>query len=210
MKTPVLIVLSLALFAYSAGVPHESAHFAEVSLSDDRSFLLNYFQETSESLQSSIAGLSKTQMHYKPEAGQWSVSQCIEHIILTEKMLFDMAKEQMEKPANPERKKEITITSEQLIAGMTDRSHKVKTSEALEGNGRYDTPESAMRDFNDQRNLILAYMENTPVDSMRSHIGDSPFGPVDAYQSFLFIAGHVARHTLQIQEIKATAGFPTE
>jgi hypothetical protein len=56
--------------------------------------------------------------------------------------------------------------------------------------------------------MVLNYIQQTPLETFRNHISDSPFGPVDAYQSMLFIAGHSARHTLQIEDIKASEGFP--
>ncbi|MBA3987430.1 MAG: hypothetical protein H0X63_12870 [Flavobacteriales bacterium] len=46
------------------------------------------------------------------------------------------------------------------------------------------------------------------LEDLRNHINDSRAGAIDAYQSLLFIAGHCARHTLQIEEIKQAGGFP--
>ncbi|MBZ9729678.1 DinB family protein [Salegentibacter sp. JZCK2] len=47
---------------------------------NDKDFLLNYFEETTQNLENEISGLSKEQMHFKPSEEQWSVSQCVEHI----------------------------------------------------------------------------------------------------------------------------------
>ncbi|PRX47347.1 DinB family protein [Salegentibacter salegens] len=175
---------------------------------NNKEFLFNYFEETTEHLKNKISGLSEKQMHFKPSEDQWSISQCIEHIILTEKMLFEMAKSELEKPKNPERKGEVKFKDEDLIEGIKDRSKKAQATDELTGEGKYNSPQEAMVDFKKQRQLVLDFIEHIQLETFRNHISDSPFGAVDAYQSMLFIAGHTARHTLQIEEIKASEEFP--
>ncbi len=205
MLSLIPLLFSLVIITGQAqDVQTEGPHFK------DKEFLLNYFQETTDNLRNSIAGLSKEQLQFKPAEDRWSVSQCVEHIILTENMLFGMAKEIMEKPANPERKKDVRFSDEDLITGMRDRSQKANTSEELQGEGRYTDPETAIQDFIAQREEVVEYIRNTTLEELRNRISDSPFGATDAYQSFIFIAGHADRHTLQIEEVKSDEGFPSE
>jgi len=147
-------------------------------------------------------------MQFKPSADKWSVSQCLEHIVLTEKMLFSMTKDSLEKPANPERRNEVKMTDDQIVAGILDRSFQAKAPEGLQPTGKYADPSEAIKDFDTQRKDILDFLNKVDVDKLRDHVSDSPFGPINAYHSLLFIAGHTGRHTLQISEIKAHPGFP--
>lgn len=178
------------------------------SVQNDKAFLLDYYGRTENQLKQQLDGLSSAQLQYKPSADKWSISQCVEHIIKTEKALFDMAKEALANSANPERRDEVKVTDQQLIDGIIDRSHKAEAPAELTGEGAYTDAETAMVDFRTQRAEILSYLESVSVDDLRNHISDSPFGPVDAYHSMLFIAGHTARHTLQIEEVKANPAFP--
>src|SRR5690606_23104094 len=73
----------------------------------ETTFALSYYQETMANLQKQVAGLSAEQLHFKPSENAWSVNQCLEHIIITEKMIFDMVQETMKKPTNPERRKDL-------------------------------------------------------------------------------------------------------
>src|SRR5690606_8050121 len=155
-----------------------------------------------------VSGLSSAQLHFKPSEEAWSISQCLEHIILAEDMIFGMLKEQMEKSANPERRSEIQVSDKEIISMTTDRSEKFKAPEVLVTKGKYDDPEVALQDLETQRAEILTFIEDTPMEDLRNHVSDSPTGATDAYQSLLFIAGHTARHTLQIEEIKADQRFP--
>ncbi|MEC3878900.1 DinB family protein [Parapedobacter sp. 10938] len=179
-----------------------------VPVQNDKAFLLDYYRKTENRLKEQLKGLSDAQLQFKPSADKWSISQCVEHIIKTENMLFGMAKETLAKPANPERKTEVKVTDQQLMDGITDRSHKAEAPAALIGEGAYTDVKTAMADFRAQRKAIRSYLKDVSVDDLRNHVSDSPFGPVDGYHSMLFIAGHTARHTLQIEEVKANPAFP--
>lgn len=179
-------------------------------MQSDKAFLLDYYHKTATALEKSVEGLTTAQLQFQPSASAWSISQCLAHIILTEKMLFDLAKETLEKPATPERKGEVVVTDQQVIDAITDRTYKAEAPAELEGKGIYTSAATAMSDLHTQRSEILAFIRNASVEDLRDHISDSPFGPVDAYHSLLYIAGHTARHTLQIEEVKAKDGFPTQ
>lgn len=181
---------------------------AQNATQNDKEFLFNYYQETLNQLDENISGLTETQLHFKPSENSWSISQCVEHIILTENMIFEMLKGYMAQPANPERRKEIVYSDEQIIKMVTDRSEKYKAPEVLQAEGKYNDVETAFKELENQRKEILEFIKNADLEDLRNHVSDSPAGPTDAYQSLLFLAGHTARHTLQIEEVKADTHFP--
>lgn len=202
MKNLILLLIALPTYFVSAQ--------SDLSTQNDKEFLLNYYQETLNNLERSIVGLSEAQMHFTSSEDAWSVSQCVEHIILTENMIFGMIEDYMEQPANPERRSEIQLTDEQLIGMITDRSEKYKAPEMLQTKGKYSDPKTALEDMRTQRTKIIEFLKNVDLDELRNRVNDSPAGATDAYQSFLFLAGHTARHTLQIDEVKADKAFPSK
>ena len=171
-------------------------------------FILDYYDKTFNTLKKSVSGLTNEQLHFKSTEESWSISQCLEHIILTENMIFKMVKENMEKPVNPERRKEIKLSDKEIIAMATDRSNKYKAPEILIAKGKYNDSETALNDLKIQREEIYSFIKNTPTDDLRNRVNDSPTGATDVYQSLLFLAAHTARHTLQIDEIKTNTDFP--
>lgn len=177
---------------------------------DDKASVFNYYDEIFHNLRQKVSGLSEAQMHFKPSEEAWSISQCLEHIIITENMIFEMIKETMEKPENPERREEIKFSDNEIMAMVTDRSEKYKAPEMLIAEGKYNDPETAVKDLEKQRSEIISFIKDTPIEDLRNRVTDSPAGAGDTYQSLLFLAGHTARHTLQIEEIKASADFPKE
>ena len=211
MKNLFLMML-VALFSVHisvAQVRHPEPVVTSVSKSEqnDKKFMLDYYQQSLDNLKKATAGLTEEQLKFKPAADRWSISQCLEHIVLTEQMIFEFAKKGVEGPANPERRTEIKLSDKEVIAGMTDRSHKAKAPEQLVPEGKYTDVETAIADLEQTREPILDYINAVPVEDLRNHVGDTPVGAVDSYQSFLYIAGHTARHTKQIEEIKADENF---
>lgn len=170
--------------------------------------LLQYFNQTSAELERQVAGISEAQLQFKPASDKWSISQCLEHIIRSERMIFDMAKKGLNQDPQPERRNEIKLTDENLKNALTDRSQKYQAPKELQPEGIYKNVRTALTDFNATRQPVLDYIKTADVEDLRNHVSDSPTGPIDGYQALMFIAGHCARHTKQIAEIKANPNFP--
>ena len=211
MKIWSLLLTMFMLFSFQErkAVAPEPISDKEVSALD-KEFLLDYYERTREPLEEVTQDLDETQLQYQTAEDRWSVSQVLEHIILTEQSLFGMTQEMMSNSPTPERKAEVKATDDDLIMGIEDRSHKFKTSAELEPTGKYSQANEALEDFEKQREEILEFIKNTPEEEMRNHISDSPFGAIDGYQSLLFLAAHTARHTKQIEEVLADPGFPSK
>jgi len=209
---PLFTVLLFIFFSagYSSAQRRATTDTAATISSNGKDFMINYYQQTYDALKKSVEGLNAAQLQFKPAADKWSISQCLDHIVMTEKALFEYAKQGMEKPANPERRKDVKTTDDQLIKGMNERTGnaKAKAPDNLIGKGTYTQTAAALADLEQERKPLLAYVNQVSVDDLRNHISDSPFGPVDAYHTFLYIPAHTSRHTAQIEEVKADPNFP--
>lgn len=202
-----IIVLSIIL-AGMASLPGTLHAQEAADQIENKEFLLQYYQTTLDNLREQTAGLSEKQLHFKPDEDTWSVSQCLEHIVLTEKALAEMVGEVMTQPANPEDRNLLTSSDDELIAGITDRSFKAKAPEVLQPEGKYKQASQAIEELIEAREALLTLINDTSVEDMRSRIADAPFGKLDGYQYLLFVAGHTARHTAQIEEVMALDTFP--
>lgn len=206
--TLLLLVLSLGSVKAQQSTPVVKTVVTSDVKQKDKAFLNTYFQQTYDALERSVDGLSAGQLNFKRSPEQWSINQCLEHIVLTERMLFDEAKKNLQAAASPKRRKDVKVSDEEIIKGISDRSHKVKAPDALIGEGKYSNASQALEELERDRKLVYDYVSARPLDDMRNHISDTPFGATDGYHSFLYIAGHTARHTGQIEELKADASFP--
>lgn len=221
MKKIIKVILTLGFSMILSGIIVKGADKnKEARLSPQNTFsislhqqgsidsLLQYFQYTTKLLKDDISGLSEAQLQFSPGEGKWSIAQCLEHIILSESMLFEMAKKELGKAAQPDRKNEVKTTDQELINMLTDRSQKFQAPKELQPTGKYKNSKTAIKDFLTAREPVLVYIQNANLDDLRNHISEYPTGIVDGYQNLLFIAAHCARHTKQIEEVKANPNFP--
>jgi hypothetical protein len=176
----------------------------------ERKLLVEDFQRTKDRLLNDVKGLSAGQLNFKADTSRWSIAQCIEHIALAESAIWQWQRGVLQQPADPSKRSEIKVTDEQIEKGIVDRSHKFKAPEMLQPIGKFPSAEAALQAYTSRRDSTIAYLKTTQ-DDLRDHVTVHPaLGSVDGYQLLLFLAGHSERHTLQIEEVKASPGFPKQ
>ncbi|HET7712167.1 MAG TPA: DinB family protein, partial [Thermoanaerobaculia bacterium] len=197
-----LIVLLVAA-SVAAG---EKPPVAKAPVSDQDE-IVRQLERTQSLFLKSIEGLSEAQWTFKPATERWSIAECAEHIAASEPFIREMIAKAVANELTPEMLTAGTRHDEKLLKGLIDRSQKFKAPEPLIPTNRFGTPEAAIEAFKKERGETIKLAKN--AGDLRTH-GDKHFlfGPLDAYGWFLFTSGHSERHTLQIEEVKADAGFP--
>ncbi|MBE9597781.1 DinB family protein [Pedobacter sp. MC2016-24] len=174
----------------------------------ERTFLVQFLKETESDVFKSVKDLTAAQLNFKPALEKWSVADCVKHIAAAEKELWVMAQQTLKQSENPEKRAEIKFSDENLIKVVEDRSRKTKTFAALEpANSPYGTVAEALAGFKADREQLISFVNDTQVN-LRNHVLVLPLGTYDAYQFILLISAHTNRHIQQIEEVKATIGFP--
>ncbi|HUR67031.1 MAG TPA: DinB family protein [Chitinophagaceae bacterium] len=177
---------------------------------EERKYATGLMKETYRDALKATRGLSEAQLNFKAAADRWSVKDCFYHIAATEKGLWGMLEGALKSPANPEKRAEIKVTDEQFVSMIKDRSKKAQAPEPLQPkNTGYKSLDEAIADFKANRSAHIKYMK-TSTEDMRNHVVQMPFGYIDCYQLYLMIAAHSNRHTQQMNEVKANAGFPAQ
>ena len=178
---------------------------------EEREFALKNLQTTHDKFLQSIAGLSQKQWTFKPGPDRWSVAEVAEHITVSESTILGLIQKQvMASPAAPEKREQVKGKDEMLLQRMPDRSHKAQAPEFLRPTGRWPTEADLTKAFEESRKVTMDYVRTTN-DDLRDHFFDHPvFGTMDGYQWLLLLSGHSARHTAQIEEVKADPNFPKQ
>lgn len=178
---------------------------AQDKTASDRAAAVKYLESTRQAFLKSIGGLSEAQWKFKAGPDRWSIAEVAEHIALSEETILGMIQTKMlaaPPPAGP------GISDEKLIAGVTDRSQKATAPEMLKPVSKWATREALTKDFNAARDETTAWVKSTKED-LRAHAAPHPvFGPLDVHQWVLLLAGHSARHTTQIEDVKTQNGYP--
>ena len=197
MKKVFLLVCALVCFS--------SASFGQALTAADREKGVKYLEQTRDAVVAATKGLSEAQWKFKAAPDKWSVAETLEHIALAEDYLFGYVKDQvMASPAGPA-DRDIAKIDAMVLAMIPDRSHKRQAPPELVPTGRW-TPAETLDHFLKSRATTIEYMKTTP--DLREHVADSPLGKLDGYEWLLFIGAHSERHSKQMLEVKADAGFP--
>jgi hypothetical protein len=172
----------------------------------ERKFAVDHLIKTRDDLINAVKGLSDAQLNFKPAPDRWSVLECAQHIALTSQGLFGFVQQTLQTPNDSALK--ATVTDEQFIGMVEDRSHKAQAAEPFKPvHAPYKTLDETLNAFNAGRDSLINYVQTTH-DDLRGHIAELPFAKIDAYQAILLVSAHTNRHTQQIEEVKADPNFP--
>ena len=150
-------------------------------------------------------------MNFRADDSSWSVAQCVEHIALSETLVWQWVHGSLDASAAPERKNEEKYTPETLIVIVTDRSqNRAKTGGVWYPDGRFSSTADAIRAFVSRRDSTMSYVASTPDDLKNHYFVHPQWGTLDLYEGFVMLSAHCERHTEQLEEVMANPKFPKE
>lgn len=192
-----------------AGVLASAAAPARAELTpEERTKLISYLTDTRDQVIAEAENLSDAQWSFKPGPDRWSVGEVVQHLALAEPFLFALQQKLVGgPPATAEQRKGSSGQDEMILKMIPDRTQKVSAPEPLQPAGKVGTRDETVDAFRAARAKTIAHVTGTS-DDLRGRVGDSPMGPIDAYQWLLFIGAHTERHLAQLREVKADPKFP--
>ena len=165
---------------------------------DERQKLVGELERGRKELLDAVDGLTDEAAARVPEAGRWSVLECVEHVATAEDYLFSQIA--AAQPADGEllsRDREARI-----LARGVDRSWKVSSPEAGLPHGRFGSLQEAVERFLASRERTMRFVANCEHD-LRGKLTTHPIiGKANCYEMVLMMAIHPMRHAKQILEIR--------
>jgi hypothetical protein len=199
MTRHALLLLAGAAFAPLSAEPITQA---------ERDALLADLGRTRSVFLNAVKDVSDTQWNFKPAPERWSVAECAAHIIATEGAIRTLVTDRILKSPPLDTDARAKLTQDSAVSrNITDRSKKAKAPAMLEPTGKATDKAKAIADFQATRDQSIAYAKSTQ-DPLRQHGLPSPGGVMDGYQYLIMMSGHTERHVKQMEEVKATAGYP--
>jgi len=173
----------------------------------DRDKLIQDLQHSRQIFLDAIADVkTETQWNYKPAPDRWSVGECAAHIIAAEAYFRENIGEAMKSPPLPAQQQ--GAGGDAAISSMIrNRTLKFEAPTAIEPTGKVQPKAESIAAFEATRAQTLEYIRTTQ-DALREHGSGTPPQVTSAYQLVLMLSGHTERHTAQLLEVKATAGYP--
>ncbi len=177
---------------------------AQTLTKGERDRAMSELHASRKQLLDSVAGLSPRQLDFKAKPEAWSIAEITEHLAMTEDLLFAQYKQTAASPADPTKKG--AQTDADLLKGISGREQKVQAPPMLQPKKTFASTAAALAAFKERRDRSIRFVETTQDEGLRHKIVPN-FG-MDAYQIFLLMASHTSRHVAQINEVKASAGYP--
>lgn len=174
----------------------------------ERAYALDALKMTQTNLHQSLADLSATQLGFKPAADRWSIAECAEHIALVETGLLRVAQAGMSAPEEASKRSQIKLSDVDLIKAARSRSFTMNAPDVVVPTGRFGGTDASLVAFDQQRKAAIDFLQNEPADLRTHYFNHFALGLLDIYQVILLMASHVERHRKQIEEVKASPGFP--
>lgn len=203
------LILVPALAAMAQDKP--SAYLTE----EEHQELLELLDESRDLLMSRITGLSDEQWNFKPKEDRWSVAECVEHIVRSERALLEYAQGAIEAGADAE--------WAEKTKGKTEFIRKVMPNRNPGGAGGAQAPmeirptenwsrAKAIQEFYTMRGEVVAYCEtiDKPLKEFTKEHPFPVFGWLNAHDWLIYVPLHTIRHSRQIIEVQEDANYPKE
>jgi DinB superfamily len=172
----------------------------------EKAAVLGHLNSCREQLLKLVDGLTPEQWQYEPAEGRWSVNQCMEHVVRVENRVLGNVQKKLGDGADELDKPR--VDDNVLLQAVQDRSVVRQAPEPARPVGQWPNADELLAEFASTRQRTIDFASTAP-DNLRNHLlPHGAFGDLDCYQWLLLLGLHGKRHAQQIEEIKATPGFP--
>jgi hypothetical protein len=182
-------------------------------MANDLEGIVSQLQEVVDDVRNSFGELPAEQLNWKPAPESWSIGQCLDHLIKSNKEFYP----ELDKLAAGIRKNSFWqnwsplsgIAGSFLVNTLKKDGQKVKTNQKM-------TPPSAVPGDNVERfarhqSEFVAKIEQTENNDWNKVVLTSPFVKIMTYKmsvGLVALIEHEKRHVRQAKRVLATDGFP--
>lgn len=157
--------------------------------------MLGHHELIRESVLDAVKGLSKEQLHYKPENGGWSIMEITEHMYLMEINIVGIMMHVMQSG------EEIEDTNAPIQRSV-DRSYKVEAPDQMAPKGEWESYDDISSHLFASRGALQQFLETVDQDLLSKRGFPHPvFGLMSLRQWVEFISYHEERHLNQLDEV---------
>ncbi len=167
-----------------------------VDFLNDRNGVAERLRSGHNALSALLDGIGDEAYARKPADG-WSIAENIEHLIIVEGRVLAGVRRMIAKgaggPANP-------LPDETVWRRALGETGKGEAPALVAPRGEWLDRRAAMTELAARRQATIDYARTTE-DPLRACAIAMPLGEIDGYQCLIMLAGHLERHTRQIQAL---------
>src|SRR5260370_11479630 len=165
----------------------------------ERQEMLHALKTGHDALREALAGVDEQLAIRKPEAGSWSILECVEHLAVSEEFLLS----RLRCASQSDRSHENRMRETMIRDRGSDRARPVQSPEVGQPRNRFASLSEALPAFDSVRAQTVQFVERFSGDP-RFWTTDHPLipGPVNCYEILLMISIHPTRHAKQIMDVR--------
>jgi hypothetical protein len=164
---------------------------------------------------STFGQLTTEQLNWKPSASEWSVAQCLEHLLVSNEGFIPIIKKVKRGEYKRSFKERLPVLprlfgSLVLNAVKPETPRKLKAGKSFEPSTSEIAPDIVSR-FEAQQKVIAEHMGSTEELDLRKIIITSPvasFVTYSLFDGYQIIVAHDQRHVAQAKRVMTREGFP--
>jgi len=166
--------------------------------------------------QKSFGQLNAQQLNWRPSANQWSVAQCLEHLIVINSTYFPILEGIERDRYKPSIQQRLPLLP-RFFAWMVLKAVSPETKSKFKTAGHVAPSSSTIADdilakFKAHQQELIRHMKMTEKLDLGNIIITSPVASFATYSmlnAFKIAVTHEHRHLLQAKRVTETAGFPS-
>lgn len=211
------LATALLVLAFGSLTVHAEDAVSPNLTEDERTELLTMLDASQNRVMDLISGLSDAQWTFKSGEDRWSVAECTEHIVRSQRALLGLAQLALSKEPDPEWL-ERTRTKGALIRQVMPNRQPFGQGGAtapmeIRPTENWDRAK-AIQEFYTVQGEVVAYVEalaeNAPIKQYTAEHPFPVFGWLNAYDWLIYVPLHTERHSRQIEEVQADPNYPKE
>lgn len=182
---------------------------------EEHAELIQLLNESMDMMMGLITGLTEEQWTFKQNPNRWSVGECAEHIVRSERALLDWTLEALAKEPDKDWIERTKGKADMIREGMPNRQPMGRDGATApievrpnKGWGRAKT----IAEFYKVRGEVRGFSD-TLEGPIKSHTTEHPFdffNWLNAHDWLIYIPLHTVRHSKQIIEVQEDADYPKE
>ncbi len=175
----------------------------------NRAELIEGLETSAASFVAAFRGLASGQFHFKPGPNRWSIAETVEHVIVAETGSGKLLRGKLiREEATPELIETARDGYARVDRRLLKREGVFQAPDFVLPTGRWTTPDEMSAAFNETRQATLEFLRATALDLTRFVAPHPALGPLNGDSWLYFLIRHCTRHIDQIDEAKASPGYP--
>ncbi len=175
---------------------------------------IHKLEQLSNAVRETFSTLSTDQLTWNPSPGQWSIAQCLQHLITSNEAYFPMFKKLQRdyRPTFWEKYNPFSYTTgKSMVESLGKKVKRKYRSPRLFLPAPLKAGENIVESFTSHQLTLIALLGSLPDMNAKKVIITSPVSPLitlSLYDCLLVISGHEERHFEQAKQVMLTEGFP--